>query len=248
LILAAAATLAGAAAQSATGFGFALVAGPALFAALDPHEAVTVLAILGAVLSVLVIADAGPRTVRWRAIGPMLLASLPGLGLGLLALELLPKAGLQLGVGVAVLLAAVLQLRRPPAARSEPSGDVGIAAAGLAGVTSGALTTSIGVSGPPLVLWLEAEGLRPAELRASLSAGFLGMNVAGGALLLAVSGSRAAPGVGLVLPLVGLVAVGHVAGALAFRRLPENAFRVAVLALVVAAGLASAAAGLSGLL
>ncbi|HEY8770859.1 MAG TPA: sulfite exporter TauE/SafE family protein [Thermoleophilaceae bacterium] len=248
MILAAAATLVGAVAQSATGFGFALIAGPALFAVLDPHEAVTLLAILGALLSVLVISDAGWTRVRWRAILPMLAAALPGLGLGLLALELLPKAGLQLGVGVAVLLAGLFQLRRQTPPPRESTGSVGLGSAGLAGVTSGALTTSLGVSGPPLVLWLEAEGLRPAELRASLSAGFLGMNVAGGALLLAVSGSRAAPGVGLVLPLLGLVAAGHVAGAIAFRRLPEHAFRTAVLGLVVAAGLASAAAGLAGLL
>jgi uncharacterized protein len=244
LILAAVATLAGAAAQSATGFGFALIAGPALFAALDPHEAVTVLAILGVPLSVLVISDAGWSTVRWRAIVPMLAAALPGLGLGLLVLDLVSKAGLQLGVGVAVILGGLFQLHRP-ARRAEPRG---VGAAGIAGVTSGVLTTSIGVSGPPLVLWLEAEGFGPAEMRASLSAAFLGLNIAGGALLLAANGSKAAPGVGLLLPLLGLVAVGHVGGAIAFRRLPEHVFRTAVLSLVVAAGVASAVAGVVGLL
>ena len=97
MILAAAATLAGAAAQSATGFGFALVAGPALFAVLEPYEAVTVVALLGAVLSVLVIADAGPAAVRARALAPMLAAALPALGLGLLALVLLSKPALHCG-------------------------------------------------------------------------------------------------------------------------------------------------------
>jgi uncharacterized protein len=238
LILAAAATLAAAVAQSATGFGFALIAGPALFAALDPHEAVTMLALLGVLLSVLILIDAGWRTVRWRAIGPMLLAALPGLGLGLLVLDVVSKAGLQLGVGVAVILGGLFQLRHRVRRSVNPL---------LAGVASGALTTSIGISGPPLVLWLEAEGFGPAEMRASLSAAFLGMNIAGSALLIAANGSKAAPGVGLLLPLLGLVAVGYVGGAVVFRRLPAHVFRTSVLLLVVAAGIASAVAGVLAL-
>jgi uncharacterized membrane protein YfcA len=43
MLLAAAAALVGASVQSATGFGFALALSPALFAVLDPAEAVTAL-------------------------------------------------------------------------------------------------------------------------------------------------------------------------------------------------------------
>jgi uncharacterized membrane protein YfcA len=247
LILAAAATLVGAAAQSATGFGFALVASPALLAVLEPYEAVTVLCLLGIVLSLLVIADGGPRTVRWRLLIPMLLAALPGLALGVLALDALPKAALQLGVGVAVVAAALVQLRRrrPPAPAASGRPPLGPAVA--TGITSGVLTTSISVSGPPIVLWLESRGLRPGELRTSLSAAFLVLNVAGGAALVAAGGARATPGLGLLLPLVALVATGHLAGAAVFRRLDAETFRMVVLALVVAAGVASAAAGVVGL-
>lgn len=84
-------------------------------------------------------------------------------------------------------------------------------------------------------------------MRASLSAAFLGMNVAGSALLIAVNGSKATPGVGLLLPLLGLVVVGYAGGALAFRRLSEEVFRTIVLVLVIAAGVASAVAGVAGL-
>ena len=42
MVLAALAALVGAAVQSATGFGFALVLSPALFAVMEPAEAVTV--------------------------------------------------------------------------------------------------------------------------------------------------------------------------------------------------------------
>ena len=74
MILAAAAVLAAAVAQSATGFGFALIASPALFAVLDPGEAVTAIAALGIVLNVLVLADGGRGLVNWRALAPLLVA------------------------------------------------------------------------------------------------------------------------------------------------------------------------------
>ncbi len=47
IALAAVAALVGAAVQSATGFGFALLLCPALFAVVDPYEAVTALLALG---------------------------------------------------------------------------------------------------------------------------------------------------------------------------------------------------------
>jgi uncharacterized membrane protein YfcA len=48
MLLAALAAFAGAFVQSATGMGFALVLSPALFAVMDPEEAVTAVLILGA--------------------------------------------------------------------------------------------------------------------------------------------------------------------------------------------------------
>ena len=64
MILAGVAAFAGAFVQSATGFGFALVLSPALFAALDPVEAVTTLLILGLALNLLVLFERG-RPSTW---------------------------------------------------------------------------------------------------------------------------------------------------------------------------------------
>jgi uncharacterized membrane protein YfcA len=276
VLLAAAATLAGAAVQSATGFGFALVASPALFAVLDPYEAVTAIAALGVALNVLVLADGGPGPVLWRGLVPLLLAAVPGLALGVLLLEALPKAGLQLGVGIAVIVAALVQSgRRVASGAAPPAADAGPLAAATSpaapapgapahalpaaeparfpavacfvGLTSGVLTTSISVSGPPIVLWLEARGVRPDELRASLAASFLALNLAGVAALVAAGGTGQTVEPGRLLPLLGLVVAGHIAGALAFRRLDSRSFRFVVLGLVLAAGVASAVAGLIGL-
>ena len=243
MLLAAAAAFAGAAVQSATGFGFALILGPAMFAVLGPEEAVSGLLVLGFALNVLVLVDGRRAEVPWRLLAPALAAAVPGLVGGALILTALPKHTLQAAVGVAVIVAALVQLRARPA---EVPHEASLGSAAAVGLTSGALTTATSVSGPPLVLWLEAQGLPPAEMRTSLSVCFLALNLAGAAALVAASGTGSVAGADLLLPLLGLVLVGHLLGARLFRRIDPGRFRLIVLGLVLAAGAASLVAGLAG--
>jgi uncharacterized protein len=238
--LAAAAALTGAFVQSTTGFGFALVLSPALFAVMDPVEAVMTLLVLGLVLSLLVLFEGGrPKHVDWRSLAPMLAAALPGLAVGAVALTQLSKSVLQVAVGVAVVAVAAWQLRRRRRG-AEPHRVPG----GIAGFTSGALTTSINVSGPPIVLWLEARRASPEEFRASLAATFLVLDLAGGAVLLVGEGSGSIDA-GRLGPLLALVVAGYALGAVAFRRLNRERFYTLVLALVACTGVASIVAGLA---
>ena len=246
MVLAAAAAFAGASVQSATGFGFALVLSPALFAALEPFEAVFALLVLGLVLNLLVLRDAragsGGGRVRWDALRPVLAAAFPGLAVGGALLALAPKPALQVAVGVGVVAAAALAWRAPEPSATYSGGRSGALAAGLA---SGALTTSVSLSGPPLVLWLRARGLRPGELRASLAAAFGVLNLMGGALLVVAGRAPDAFEPSVLGPLLALVVAGHLLGARLFRRLDPTRFSAVVLALVAVGGLASVAAGLS---
>jgi uncharacterized membrane protein YfcA len=241
MALAAVAAFAGAAVQSATGFGFALVLSPALFAVMDPVEAVTALLVLGLALNLLVLFEGGrPEHVDWRALAPMLVAAVPGLAIGAVALTQLSKEVLQVAVGVAVIAAAGWQLRE----RARGHRPLPPAAAWGAGFASGALTTSISVSGPPLVLWLEARGVRPEEFRASLAASFLALNLVGGVVLLAAEGTGAFDAAAVAVLLV-LVVAGYALGAVAFRRLDRARFFKLVLVLVALTGVASVVAGLA---
>jgi uncharacterized protein len=236
IVLAGAAALAGAFVQSATGFGFALVLSPALFAVLDPYEAITTMLLLGPPLNALVLHDSDRGDARVRMLVPVLVAAVPGLALGVVALELLSKPVLQVAVGAAVVTAAAWQLHHR--ARSP--------AAWLAGLTSGALTTSISVSGPPVVLWLEGKGVSPGEFRATLAASFLVLNVAGGAIVV-IAGGTGAVRLDVVFALLALAVVGHVLGSRAHRRLAGPRFRAVALALVACTGVASLVAGLASL-
>ena len=233
MALAAVAAFAGAAVQSASGLGFALVLSPVLFAVLEPAEAVTAVLLLGAALCALVLVES--RGVATHGLARLLVPALPGLGLGVVVLAALSKEPLQVGVGVAVVVAAGWQLRHPAPIRYP---------AWVAGLLSGALTTSISVSGPPIVLWLEARRVSPEEFRATLAGSFLALNLAGGVVLVAAEGSGAldAAAVGALL---GLVAVGYAVGAVAFRRIDRERFFTLVLVLVAATGVASVVAGLA---
>ena len=60
-IAAGVAVLAGAALQSATGFGFALVSAPLVFAAAEPEQAVWLLILLGLVVNLMTLGTEGRR-------------------------------------------------------------------------------------------------------------------------------------------------------------------------------------------
>jgi uncharacterized protein len=230
--LAALAAFAGAAVQSASGLGFALVLSPALFAVMDPEEAVTSVLLLGAALCLLVLIES--HRVATHGLGRLLVPAAPGLVGGVLLLAVLSKEALQVGVGVAVIAAAAWQLRHRAAVRIP---------AVAAGFLSGVLTTSISVNGPPLALWLEAQSVPPRRFRATLAAAFLVLDIAGVALIVSREGTDVVD-LGELGPLLACVVGGYVVGAVGFRRLDAERFSTVVLMLVICTGLASVAAGI----
>ncbi len=248
MLVAAIAAFVGAALQSAVGFGFALVVGPALFGFLEPNEALTTLIILGTAVNLLVLfGERRPLRVRSERVLPALEWSLPGLVVGALILAALSKPALQIAVGVAVLVAVVVQVRVRAAPPSHPHDPEPAWAAPVVGLTTGVLGTTTGTSGPPLVLWFQRLEFSPAEFRDSLAVAFLALNVLAVGALIAFGGGVDAPDPVELAGLMGLTFAGEYAGRHLFSRLDPNWFRTAGLVVVVCAGLASTIAGLAAL-
>jgi uncharacterized protein len=245
--LVAVAALVAAVVQAATGLGFALVLGPAVFALLDPEPAIVAITVLGLALNGLVLfAERRRPVVAWGEVGPILAAAAPGAMGGVFVLRALPKAWLQVAVGVAVVGAAALRARARREAAAATPGDP---RARLAlGFVTGTLTTSAGVNGPPIALWLTHRGLGPAAVRDSLSATFLGLGLIGGVVLapvLAVAGAEVDWSVlGAAL---ACVVAGHAVGRRAFARIDAARYEPLLLVVVTAAGAASVAAGVAGM-
>jgi uncharacterized membrane protein YfcA len=239
IILVGLTALAAACVQAATGLGFALVLTPVLFAVLSPTAAIITVTALGLELNVLVLlAERRRPVVAWGEVLPILAAAVPGTVCGVLILRALPKPVLQIAVGILVIAAALLRVRR----RQPATTRGGTVRRLVLGLVTGALTTSSGVSGPPLALWFSHRGLRPAELRDSLSASFLAIGVIGGLALLPVLGRARLSGSLLAIGLACVVG-GHAIGRRAFAALDARAFEPLLLAVVLIAGLASVAAG-----
>jgi uncharacterized membrane protein YfcA len=237
-LVAAAAVAAGAALQSATGFGFSIVAAPLVFAAVDPEEAVGLLILLGSLVNVLTLASERrrPRPVIRECV-VLLAFALPGAVAGVAILRALDPVALQLAVSAGVV--ATLIARRVARERDTPGW-----AGPIAGLAAGTLTTSTTTAGPPLIVYLLGRRIEPAQLRDTMPVCFLGLSVVGIVALLVTGTSGAVPDLGLVAVLVPVVAAGHLAGRPLFAALVRGgryeAVLTAVLLVSVLAGLGAA--------
>jgi hypothetical protein len=251
VVLVALTALAGASLQATTGMGFALVLTPVMFALLSPVGAITAVTLLGIALNILVLFGEGRRPlIAWREVTPILLAVAPGTVCGVLVLRALPKPALQVVVGtlvvgaVAIRVLASAAVTTTAAAAASPGNRSSMRLA--VGFATGALTTSAGVSGPPLALWLSRCRLDPGQLRDSLSAMFLAIGLIALVALAPVLGHAHLHPAVLLLAL-GAVLAGHAVGSRAFARLNPARFEPLLLLVVGAAGVASLVAGLSAL-
>jgi uncharacterized protein len=221
--------LAGGVLQSATGFGFSMLTSPLLLALLGPHQAVTVSSILGLLLSGVLLAGERRRPdVARRDAALLVVFSLPGLALGAILVSTLSVQALALMMAVGVFGGLWLRLRvrrrgvRPVARWSAP----------VAGLASGTLSTSTGISGPPLIFHLLARGLPPARMRDTLAAIFCSLGAIG-LIPLALTDSLDVPS-GMVL-LLAVALVGQVLGRRIFARMDPAHYEPVVLAVLAVA-------------
>lgn len=219
---------AGAALQSATGFGFSLLAAPILFAVMDPQPAIGLLAALGLEVNLLTLFTEGrrPRPLLDETV-VLMACALPGALLGIVVLRSLPAVALQvlLSIGVVTTL-VVRQVLATPAhvvpvlhdgPRPRPPWS-----APLAGLLSGALSTSTSTSGPPLLLHLLGRGARPSVVRDTLTSCFVILGFVTPVALLVTRTTEAIPRATLVATLVPGVFLGHLAGRRLFARLAHG--------------------------
>ena len=239
IVVVVAAVMAGALVQGATGFGFALVAAPLLVAAVGPHEAVGALLVLGIALNAATLLIGERPQPLGRTAAGLAAYALPGLALGALALATLPERVLSAAVCLAVLAGVATRSLRVQ--RTKERGQAGFLHV-AAGVAAGALTTSTGANGPPLVLYLLHVRATPAQMRDTLAVLFLSLAVAGTVVLL-VSGGLELPGA--TPALLAATLIGHELGRRVFATLDARRYERAVLALLT---LTAAAAGAAAVL
>ena len=241
-IAAGVAVLAGAVLQSATGFGFALVSAPLVFAAAEPEQAVWLLILAGLVVNLMTLGTEGRRPqplVRDSVV--MLAWGIPGVAVGVVLLQALGSTALQIAVTVGVF--ATLAVRALARRRREAqAGDLPGWAAPAAGFASGALTTSTNTAGPPVALYALARGATPVQTRDTLTVTFVGFAALGGAAL--VIGGAEAPDAGALAALIPCAVVGHLLGRPVFARIAEDRYEPVLTAVLIATALTGLATAL----
>ena len=235
LVATGAAVAVGAALQSATGFGFAVLAAPLAFAALEPREAIGLLLLLGMEIGVLTLATEGRRPQPVGRVCVTILAwSVPAAFAGVAVLRSLDAVTLQVAVTLGVAATLAVRRVRPPTPGPQPRW-----AAPAAGLSAGALVTSTNTSGPPLLLYMLGREDGPVRLRDTLTVCQLGLSVIG-AFAVAVTGtSGAVPSRGLVAVFVPLVALAHLAGRPVFALLARGGHYERVLTGILVAAVAT---------
>ena len=166
-------TAVAAALQAASGFGFAVLAAPLFLMFVDPGEAIQLVIILTAALSIVVLPGL-QRSVDRRLLLRLAIGSLAGLPLGLAAFARTDPIVVRATVGLTILAFAALLVRFRRRAAYDRARPVGTSPGRdlVAGAVSGAATALVGMSGPPVLTYLLLAGVPPRPLRATLLAFF----------------------------------------------------------------------------
>lgn len=216
-----------AALHACTGFGFGVLATPFLLLIFDGPVAIQINIALSILISVVLmpklLADIDRALLR-----RLFLGSLAGAPPGILIFVFADPAQLKLAIGVLLLAFTVLLLRRFRFRRA-PRRDV------LAGGLSGALTSGLGLPGPPLMVYFAGAPMEPRVLRSTTLAYFLFIYTVSLALQMAV-GDASGTVLRAVLTLTPATGIGVLLGQVLFRRIDGAHFMKLIYGLLVLTG------------
>ncbi len=231
-------TFLGAFVQSATGFGFAILAAPIYLAVINATGAIPLLVLVHLVQSAMVVPRLWPNAPP-RMLKDLVLGALIGCPLGLLAFLRLDIATLKITVGVLILAFTALLIARDAGllqatelrAAAEPSSW----STRATGVISGIMTALLVMPGPPVMLHLMGRDIAKDQSRA-LSLTAFAVSYVLVALLNAASGTLTRAIVVDAMVLAPAVVTATALGARASQVMSEGLFRRVVFALLIASG------------
>ncbi|MBI3969823.1 MAG: TSUP family transporter [Chloroflexi bacterium] len=239
-------------ASSMTGYGFVVLSAPLLSLLLVPAHAVPLALALGWLLvSALLLRPDVRRAVDVRLAAQLSVAGAAGIPIGALLLAQVDAATLRQALGLSTAGVALVALATPRLSRRRrgqpwqlPTGTnlTNAVAVSTVGLLSGVLSGSVGLNGPPVALYLAAQGTGKDTFRATCAAVVWLLSTATLVVFIAlarVPAELAATGLLLLPALLG----GYGLGVYAFSSISRRRFQQTALALATVAGLFTAFAG-----
>lgn len=215
-----------------TGFGGAMVMSPPLALLLGPLVAVPVVLLLEGIAAAPMLVKLR-ALVRWRVIGPIILASYVTMPLGTWLLITADAQVMRRAIAAVVIVFSLLMLLGwRYAGRQRLSTSVGL------GAVSGTMLGATSLGGPPAILYLLA-GPDPIEVTRANLTYYLGAQCMAGLALLWLNGVLGVPGLLLAALLTPGYYAGMVLGMRLFSRFNDTRFRrfTLVFMLLVAVGI-----------
>jgi len=201
--------------QACTGFGFSVLATPFLLLVYPVGEAIQINIVLSILISLVMLPKVMGDIDR-PLVKRLVLGSSVGAPFGIVIYLFANPDYLKVAIGLTVLTFTGLILCKYRLART-PARD------SVAGGLSGALTSGLGMPGPPLLLYFAGAGIPPTVLRATTLAYFLFIYSI--SLGLQIATSPASTGTMLTaLSLTPATAIGIVAGQVLFSRISHGLF------------------------
>lgn len=214
--------------QTSTGFGFSILATPFLLLIYGPTEAIQINIILSLVISLALIMKI-KKDIHFPILRRLIIGSSVGVVIGIVIFLLIDIEQLKLGVSLIVLLLTVLLLLKFRVKQSDKK-DL------LVGGISGALTTNIGMPGPPLLLYFSGTNTQKEQLRGTTLAFYLFAYSVSLIIQVIFAGTNKTIWIssGIALPLVFL---GMYLGQLLFRHISQRVFRIFTYGILLFTGL-----------
>lgn len=203
--------------QTSTGFGFSIMATPFLLIIFEPREAIQINLILSLVISMALIAKIR-RDVDIGILKRFVIGSLPGLPIGIIIFLSVNPNPLKMGISLVILILTLLLIFNVRLRRTNRRDSI-------VGGLSGALTTGIGMPGPPLLLYFSGTDTKKETLRATTLAFYLFIYLVSLVIQVIFAGTSKTVWSSSVMALP-LVFVGLYFGQLLFYRINQKIFRL----------------------
>lgn len=213
--------------QTSTGFGFSILATPFLLLIFGAAEAIQINLILSLIISCALIFKIR-KDVDFEILKRLVWGSAAGLPIGIAIFLLADLEKLKIFISLIILLLTVLLMLsfriKQKAGRDWFFGGM-----------SGAFTTSIGMPGPPLLLYFSGTNTNKEKLRGTTLAFYLFIYSASLLLQVVFAGTSWTVWIssGLALP---LVAIGLWAGQLLFKKINQQRFRIMTYVILIFTG------------
>ena len=221
-----------------SGFGFALILAPILLLILNPTSVVVIILLLGLLSNVLVLYYSFKK-VNLKIILPIIASSSIGIPLGIRIITLVSPSTLKIIIGgITVFFAVLLSLGLTKTFSHEKL------ASGVAGFIGGVLSSSTGIGGPPVVLFMHNQKWQREVIHASLAAYFL-YSSSFSLVALTISGLVDTQLIISAVSLAPILFTGIGLGIVVFRRINARYFRRLTMAIVICSGILGISSGLN---